>query len=112
MVQGISAFRPDESLLNATRQIGDLGLEGSRQAGQAGKVGAPSFQDMLTNMVKQVDQAQQTADTSLQAAASGQPVALQDVVLKMEEADLAFRMMKEVRDKLLTAYKEIIATQV
>jgi len=31
------------------------------------------------------------------------------VVLKLEEADLTFRLMKEVRDKLIAAYKEVMA---
>ena len=73
----------------------------------------PSFQDLFSRLINDVDQAQKDADVSIQHLASGEPDAsIQDVVLKLEEADITFRLMKEIRDKLLTAYQELVNMQV
>ncbi len=98
-ITGISA----ESLLQATEQLKESGSE-SRINDRA-----PEFQEMLNKLITEVDQAQKEADQSIQNLASGDPTSIQDVVMKMEEADLAFKLMKEVRDKLITAYKETIS---
>lgn len=78
---------------------------------QKGGPDAPSFGDMLGDLLNQVDQAQKAADTSIQELVTGESTSIQDVVLKMEEADLAFSMMKEVREKLMRAYKEVMSMQ-
>ena len=73
----------------------------------------PSFQDLFSRLIQDVDQAQKNADISIQHLASGEPgTSIQDVVLKLEEADITFRLMKEIRDKLLSAYQEIANMQV
>ncbi len=67
------------------------------------------FSEMLGNLVKSVDQNQKVADTSLADLASGKNnTTIQDVVMKMEEAEIAFSLMKEIRNKLLAAYKDIL----
>jgi flagellar hook-basal body complex protein FliE len=71
--------------------------------------GAPSFDEMIGGLIKDVDKAQKSADTSIQQLAAGEATTIQDVVMKLEEADLAFKLMKEVRNKLLEAYKETIS---
>ena len=104
MIQGIGATqiqRPDAVLP-------DLKLDQTAKSEQT-----PSFQDMLTNLLSDVDKAQTQADASIQQLVTGKEnTSIQDVVVRMEEADLAFRLMKEIRDKLVTAYKEIMSTQV
>jgi len=97
-LSGISA----ESLLQVAEQLKDSGAEKRIEEG------APEFQEMLNKLISEVDEAQKEADQSIQSLASGDPTSIQDVVMKMEEADLAFKLMKEVRDKLITAYKETI----
>jgi len=72
----------------------------------------PDFEKVFTQLIQDVDQAQKTADGSIKALATGNgQEQLQDVVLKLEEAELTFRLMKEIRDKLIQAYKEIISIQ-
>ena len=74
---------------------------------------SPSFQDLFSRLIQDVDEAQKNADVSIQHLASGEPgTSIQDVVLKLEEADITFRLMKEIRDKLLSAYQEIVNMQV
>jgi len=78
-------------------------------AGTAG--GAPNFGEVLQGLISDVDQAQKQANVSLEKLATGETQSLQDVVMRMEEADLAFNMMKSIRDKLLAAYKEVMSMQ-
>ena len=70
---------------------------------------APAFEDVLSGLIKDVDQAQQDADSSITQLKNGEATSIQDVVLKLEEADIAFQMMKEVRNKLVEAYKEVMS---
>lgn len=69
---------------------------------------APSFDQVLNNLIKEVDVAQKEADVSIKQLAAGESTSIQDVVMKLEEADIAFQLMKEVRNKLLEAYKEVL----
>ena len=70
------------------------------------------FGDMFTKLIKDVDQAQKEADSSIRNLAAGDnSTSLQDVVLKLQEADVSFGMMKAIRDKLLEAYKEVMTMQ-
>jgi flagellar hook-basal body complex protein FliE len=74
---------------------------------------APAFQDLLSDLLTEVNHAQKAADQSIRQLAAGDGgSSIQDVVVKLGEADLTFRLMKEIRDKLLSAYKEVMSVQV
>jgi len=103
MIDGIN----HEALLKAAGRIGriDPSVTGAGET----KIGEPSFQDALVNLITEVDQAQKAADVSLKTLAAGDSTSIQDVVMKLEQADLSFLLMKQVRDKLLQAYKEVMS---
>ena len=86
-------------------------LEKTADAAADGRTDAATFSDMLGDLLARVDEAQKEADASIERLAGGDSVSLQDVVLRMEEAELTFRLMKEIRDKLITAYKEVMSMQ-
>jgi flagellar hook-basal body complex protein FliE len=69
------------------------------------------FKQVLGKLIEDVDKAQQEADVSLKGLATGETTSIQEVVMKMEQADISFRLMKEIRDKLLQAYKDIMSMQ-
>lgn len=106
MVEGINS----PLLATAAEQ-----LKAAQEAGVAAdrteQGGEGSFQDMLTKLISEVDEAQKEADVSLKNLATGKSDSVQDVVMKMEEADLSFRLMKQIRDKLIDAYKEVMTMQ-
>jgi flagellar hook-basal body complex protein FliE len=103
------------NLTNALGTDATRFLQEAMQANRAADGTAPAegvaFSDMLDNLLSHVDQAQKQADESIQRLAAGDSVSLQDVVLRLEEADLTFRLMKEIRDKLISAYKEVMSMQ-
>ena len=102
MIQNISP--------EATKMLEGM-LEHSKETTQVQDPNAPAFKDLFTNLIDDVDNAQEVADKSIDKLASGESTSIQDVVMKMEEADVAFKLMKEVRDKLMSAYKEVMSMQ-
>ena len=103
MIEGITP--------QVARTLGDTLAAGLQE--NAGAAGGASFKNVFSDLIAQVDQAQKSADHSIQNLVAGDgSTSIQDVVLKLEEADVAFRLMKEIRDKLLSAYKEIASLQV
>ena len=71
-----------------------------------------SFENLLGNFVGDVAQKQSTANDTIKALLSGQNVSLHQTMISMEEANVSFQMMVEVRNKLLDSYQELMKMQV
>ena len=71
-----------------------------------------SFAGMLGKMVSDVNAKQQVAGESVAALQAGQNVPLHQAVIAMEEANVSFQLMVEVRNKLLESYQEIMRMQI
>lgn len=100
-----------ENFAQQFNQIKNLDTNADINKGlETGKTGT-KFEEVLGGLISDVDQAQKEADLSLKSLAKGEDTSIQDVVMKMQEADLSFKLMKEVRNKLLDAYKEIMSMQ-
>lgn len=69
---------------------------------------APKFDDVLKGFLKDVNQMQQNADTSIQKMVAGEIKDVHQVMLAVEEAKVAFNMMLEIRNKTMDAYNELI----
>jgi len=72
------------------------------------------FASMLKSAIDEVNGAQMDArQMSRQFETGGDPeVNLQDVVLSLQKASLSFQTMVQVRNKLVTAYQEVMNMQV
>jgi flagellar hook-basal body complex protein FliE len=71
-----------------------------------------SFSTMLGKMVSEVNGKQISAANAVNNLQSGGDVSLHQAVIAMEEANVSFQLMVEVRNKLLDAYQEIMKMQV
>ena len=71
-----------------------------------------SFAGMLGKMVADVNAKQHAAGDSVAALQAGQNVPLHQAVIAMEEANVSFQLMVEVRNKLLESYQEIMRMQI
>jgi flagellar hook-basal body complex protein FliE len=71
-----------------------------------------SFEGMLQGFVAQVNQQQVTAGQAVSGLLSGQGVPLHQAVIAMEEANVSFQLMVEVRNKLLESYQELMRMQI
>jgi flagellar hook-basal body complex protein FliE len=98
---------------------GDLGIravDGGLEAlsGQRAETGAPaptSFKDVLGGMIDGVDSLQKDADASIRELVAGEGTDLHTVAVRMNEAEVAFDLMMEVRNKLLDAYRDVMKMQ-
>lgn len=71
-----------------------------------------SFADTLKNAIESVNEMQKAADKSAQDLATGRTDNVQDVMIAAEKADIALRVMVQVRNKIVDAYQEIMRMQV
>lgn len=84
-----------------------------KAAPAAGAAGGPDFAQVLKGAIEQVNQAQADAQKLAEDFASGQSNAnLQDVMINLQKASLSFQQMTQVRNKLVSAYHDIMNTQV
>lgn len=76
-------------------------------------VGQGGFAGELQASIERINQLKQASDAQLKAFQAGDPnVSLNDVVVDMQKASVAFEMGVQVRNRLLTAYKDIMNMQV
>lgn len=74
---------------------------------------AGGFAGELQSAVHRINRLQQTASAQAEAFQSGDPrVALNDVMVDMQKASVAFQMGMQVRNRLIGAYKEVMNMQV
>ena len=71
-----------------------------------------SFSSLLGKLVSDVNAQQQVAGQNVNALQSGANVPLHQAVISMEEANVSFQLMVQVRNKLLESYQEIMRMQV
>ena len=84
-------------------------------AGAAARAPAPrgtSFASLIDKTLTETQKLQDAADGMVRGMASGEITDVHEVMLAMNRADLSFRMMLEVRNKLLDAYQEVMRLQV
>lgn len=74
--------------------------------------GGKSFADTLTDAVGQVNEAQKTANKAAQKLAAGQTDNIPEVMISAEKADIALKLMVQVRNKVIDAYHEVMKMQV
>ena len=76
------------------------------------KPGKGSFADTLKTAINEVDRLHKDADIKAQKLASGESKNIPEVMIAAEKADIALRLMVQVRNKVLNAYNEIMKMQV
>ena len=91
-------------------RIGKIaGLEEIPNSGASRASGDGSaFADTLKEAVNDVAALQHESEAAQTAYARHAEVDLHDVLIKVEEAEIAFKTMMEIRNKLVDAYKEVM----
>lgn len=74
--------------------------------------GEKSFADTLKEAVGTVNTLQKQADVKAQELATGKTDNIQEVMMASEKADIALRLMVNVRNKIIEAYQEVMKMQV
>lgn len=92
-------------------KIGSAGIgQNSLQVKAGQKAEGGGFDAVLKDAMGKVTEMQGEAEKGIQELASGGDVT--QAIIAMEKADMSFQVMVEVRNKLLTAYEEIMRMQI
>ena len=83
-----------------------------RQETEGTKKDEPAFQDVLKKAIEDVSGLEKEADQAITKLVEGRSDNIHEAMIALQKADLSFRAMMEVRDKLVNAYKELMRTQV
>ena len=90
--------------------ISGVALPGAiRPAGQS--QGGGTFQDAFTSAIQSVEAFSQDASASAQRFLSGEGEELHTTIMATQKAELAFDMFLQVRNKVVSAYQEIMRMQ-
>lgn len=79
---------------------------------QAQGPGAVSFADALKESIAEVNNLKLEADAAIEDLAVGASTDVQGTIMAVERADVSFKLMMEVRNKIVSAYQEVMRTQV
>ena len=90
---------------------GPLGPGRGPSAGK-GVADGNEFGNFLSEQLGEVNDLQMQADTSINELATGKSEDVHATMIAMQKADVSFRLLMAVRNKLLDAYDEVMRMQV
>ncbi len=95
-----------------TDPLGLIGQTGGAYPGAAspqrpGPKPETSFKDVLMKNIEQVNKLQQDAESAIEDLTTGKRDDMANVMIAKQKADMAFKMLLQVRNKMLDAYTEI-----
>jgi len=71
-----------------------------------------TFSDVLRKSVENVNQFQVEADQAVKEMVAGRNKNIHETMLAVERADVSLKLMMQVRNKIIDAYKEIMRMQI
>jgi len=84
-----------------------LTLTGPSSSSGSSATGGKAFKDYLLDSINEVNSMQQSADRAVEKLVTGGDVSPAEVLTAVQKADIAFRMMMQIRNKLMAAYDEV-----
>ncbi|MCF7707893.1 MAG: flagellar hook-basal body complex protein FliE [Verrucomicrobia bacterium] len=89
-------------------------LNAALEAGESSvaKAGESGFHNIYSELIAGVADKQKQADQAVEGVLKGENTSLHQAMIAMEEASLSFKLMVEVRNKLLESYQELMRMQV
>lgn len=97
------------NISSITDSIGSLGLNTNNKVLSSQD---KSFQNMLNDAISEVNDEQVQGYNAMEGIAIGKVTNLQEAVQRIEEAEFSMKLALEVKNKALTAYKEIMRMQI
>ena len=108
----MSTINNIDQVLAEMRRLAAVAQGAGIEAGTAQKSGA-DFASLLKQSVDQVNDMQQSATKLSSAFSAGDPnVDVAQVMVALQKAGVAFQAMTEVRNRLVSAYQDIMSMQV
>lgn len=85
---------------------------GLSPSGANGRIDGGSFANVLRDAIQETNALQVEANRKAEDLATGKTTNITDVMMSVEKADIALRLMTQVRNKIVDAYQEIMKMQV
>ncbi len=104
-MSAIGAINPALKLAPAG-SIGGVGA-GNAAGGVQGAAGGKPFKDFMLDALQEVNTMQADADQAVHQLVTGGDVNPAEVLTAVQKADMSFRMMMQIRNKLVEAYQEV-----
>jgi len=83
-----------------------------QQSPGEGRVGSgPSFEERFKGAVAEVNAKQQQADSAVEQVVSGK-MGIHEGMLALQEADISMKVLLQVRNKVISAYNDVMKMQV
>jgi flagellar hook-basal body complex protein FliE len=67
---------------------------------------------VLKDAIASINDIQQGANQAVEALATGQSQNIHQAMIALQQADISFQLMMQIRNKLITAYEEIQRMQI
>ncbi len=103
-------MEPITGVASGIAPIVDVASTGS--TGATGKTSGPGFLDSLKSAIGNVNDAQKEAGRAVDALMTGDTQDIHRTMVALQQADVSFQLMMQVRNKLVTAYEEIQRMQI
>ena len=90
----------------------EAALPGASKDKQGVEKADGSFTSILKHAIHTVNQAQIEADEAVQELATGNKKDIHQTMIAIEKAEVSFQLMMQVRNKIVSAYEEIMRMQI
>jgi flagellar hook-basal body complex protein FliE len=108
----MSSISNVDQVLSEMRRLTAAAQSGPEQT-QKAAAGDGDFSSLLKQSIDQVNATQQAASNLSSAFSSGDPnVDVTEVMIALQKAGVAFQAMTEVRNRLVSAYQDIMSMPV
>ncbi len=84
----------------------------TRGKGEAVREGNGSFGDLLRDKVEEINRMKLDADEAVARVSLSDSGSIHEAMIALEKADISFKAMMQVRNRVLEAYQEIMRMQV
>jgi flagellar hook-basal body complex protein FliE len=100
------------SPITAPSLAAPLAASGIAATGGGAAAAGGSFQNLLHSAIQNVEASNASATSAVQGYLAGGPQELHSTILAAQSAELDFEMFLQVRNKVVSAYEEIMRMQV
>ena len=105
-------MKPIAGIQPPLRPLSPLADPSRQSASAKPSSGIDAFANVLGNQVKNVNTMQVDANDMVHSMLTGGDVNEAEALTAVQKADLAFRMLLQVRNKLIEAYREVQQIQI
>lgn len=97
--------------LNKLSSLSTAELLNNKSAKPTNSTTSSNFGEMLKAGIDDVNKMQKTSEKAMSDIATGQVKDLHQAAIAIDKAEMSMKLMLEVRNKAISAYKEILRTQ-